>query len=251
MKNPLSLRQLVAALSVAALCAAALSSCQKDPVTAAAEQPLHLPDNSAGQYSKRLVLSESGQAALTLDISTDHAEMLNWFKVSDLMLFQTPAASEAAQEIEVGNPDNTTEASPDDQPDRLVVITLKKAERDDLSLRFSEQLQDRLNAAGATVRFVVESSDEVADRAAIGGSPRRIRLTKHQPSKPAFVYVRWRCANTYYLSTHNWAANNGTHATYYVCPYCSSATRYFYNYDYYCSASYSTVYLSWQSTACN
>lgn len=251
MKNPLSLRQLVAALSIAALCAAALSSCQKDPVPSAAAPPLHLPDNSAGQYSKRLVLSESGQAALTLNISTDHAEMLNWFKANDLVLFQTPTAAEAAQEIEVGSPDNTTEASPYDRPDRLVVITLKKAERDDLSLRFSEQLQDRLNAAGATVRFVVESGDDVADRAAIGGSPKRIRLTKHQPWKPAFVYLRWRCANSLYLTNYNWSANSGSSLIFSVCYACSSSTRYFYNYDYYCSASYSTVYLSWQSTACN
>jgi len=249
MKNFSSLRLLCAALIAATLSSVAIMSCQKEPAIPVGQPAIPTENDFAGKYTKQIVLHDAGQEVVMLEISTDHAEMLNWFTSNDLILFSAPTDA-ADQEIEVGNPASTVEATQMPVPKHLVVIKLKKAGQNGQAIQFSERLQEQLNAAGATIRFAMES-DEVAERGPIGGSPRRIKLNKNQSWKPAFVYVRWRCANSFYLTNHNWPANNGSSALYKVCPACSSATRYFYNYDYYCSAAYSTVYLSWQSTACN
>jgi len=249
MKKVQSLRLLFAAIIATSLASLLITACQKDSV-AHLEQAVNAPqDQFIGRYSKQIALSDG---AILLEISTDHAEMLNWFKASDLncAALTTYPSESALKEVEIGNADNTVEASELTAPEHLVVVKVKKADGDDRAIAFSSSLQDKLNAVGATVRFVVEV-ETMADRAAIGGSPKRIWLGKHQPWKPAFVYVRWRCANTNYLTTHNWSANTGTYALYRVCPVCSSATRYFFNYDYYCASNYSTVFLALQSTACN
>lgn len=249
MKNIQSLRLVFSGIIATSLVSLLITACQKDTATHL-EQAVNAPqDQFSGQYSKQIVLSDG---AILLEISTDHAEMLNWFKVSDLNCTALPAAltEPVAEEVELGNADNKVEASELTVPAHLVVVKVKKADGEDQAIVFSSSLQDKLNAVGATIRFVTEA-EAVSDRATINGSPKRIWLGKHQPSKPAFVYVRWRCANTNYLTTHNWGANTGTYALYRVCPVCSSATRYFFNYDYYCASNYSTVFLALQSTACN
>lgn len=259
MKNFKSMRRLLAAMFAVTLVSVAITSCYKDAPQAPglAENPL------AGKYVKQIVLNDhSGRNTATLEISTDDAGMLDWFTADDLLYSVKPDRRREAvdEEIPVENLDNATMANQTERPEHLVIINLKKTENSgeesEHVILFSNALQDKLNAVGATIRYITENEavgdNEAAERGPISGSPKRIKLSKNTVSKPALFYVKWRCGNIYYTSVnYYWPANDGATKAFTVCPTCSASTRYFYYYDYYCSASYSIIYLSWQSTACN
>lgn len=261
MKNLKSMRLLFAAIFAVTLVSIAITSCYKDPAQPFEQTIDGVENQHSGKYRTEIVLTDpSGRNTAVLEVSTDDADMLDWFTAEELVYSIHPGdpSGETSEETDVESLDIVTEAGQTADPGRLVFVQLKKTEAADEEgehvVLFSNALQDKLNAIGATVRFVIAdevTNDEALERGPISGTPKRIKLNKYTPSKPALVSFNWRCGNNYYVTIYSWPANNGAQMIITICPSCSASVRYIYYYDYYAAPGYSAVYLSWKSTACN